>query len=138
MSDKEKKKTSKKRKKRGRYQRGEYTSKMSGHVYKYRSGWEAKYMEHLDANPNVHSWSYELLAIEYLSNKKTGKVRKYYPDFSVTMIDGVLRIIEIKPKKKLTQSIIMKKTIAAREWCRTHGAVYEILTEVELKELGLL
>ena len=133
-----KKKLRKKRKKRSRYQRGEYASKKTGRVYKYRSGWEAKYMEWLDSNPDVHSWSYELIAIEYLSNKKTGKVRKYYPDFSVTYMDGTHKLIEVKPKRKLDQATVIKKALAAIEWCRTHGMTYEIVTEVQLKEMGLL
>lgn len=95
-------------------------------------------MMYLDSNPNVSSWSYELLVIEYVSNKKSGKIRKYYPDFTVTYSDGTMKIIEIKQLRKLNQSVTVKKTIAAKEWCRTHGASYEILTEVELKQLGLL
>lgn len=133
-----KKRPRKKRKKRGHYQRGEYTSTKTGQVCKHRSGWERKYMEWLDANPEVHSWSYELIAIEYTSNKKTGKVRKYYPDFSVTYVDGTHKLIEVKPKRKLDQAVIVKKAMAAVEWCRTHCMTYEIVTEVQLKELGLL
>ena len=79
-----------------------------------------------------------MIAIEYTSNKKTGKVRKYYPDFSVTYVDGTHKLIEVKPKRKLDQAVIVKKAMAAVEWCRTHCMTYEIVTEVQLKELGLL
>jgi hypothetical protein len=95
-------------------------------------------MEYLDASSDVLTWHYEALAIEYTSNVRSGKKRKYYPDFTVTMLDGTMRVIEVKPKRKLEQAIVIKKAIAAKEWCRTHGATYEILTEVELKVLGLL
>lgn len=139
MSKKEKsQKVVRKKKRKGRYQRGEYTSTKTGKLCKHRSGWERKYMEYLDANPDVISWHYELLAIEYISNKKSGKIRKYYPDFTVTWNDGTMKVIEIKPKRKLDQAIIIKKAEAAYTWCRTHGATYEIITEVELKQLGLL
>ena len=63
----------KKRRRKSRYHRGEYTSVKTGQLCKYRSGWEQKYMEHLDANPDVVEWSYEKLIIEYISNQKTKK-----------------------------------------------------------------
>ena len=90
-----------------------------------------------DLEPSVHSWDYECLSIEYTSNRKTGKVRKYYPDFSVTYSDGHQEIIEIKQKRKLEQAVVIKKATAAREWCRQHGSTYRLITEIELKELGL-
>ena len=126
------------RKKKSRYHRGEYLSTKTGKLCKYRSGWEHKFMMYLDACEQVVSWNYELLIIEYLSNKKTGKTKKYYPDFSVTYQDGTLKVIEIKQHRKLTQVTVIKKAVAAREWCRNHGAIYEILTEHELKSLGVL
>lgn len=128
----------KKKRKKSRYQRGTYVSLKSGQTYKYRSGWEKIFMEFLDSSNDVISWHYELLVIEYLSNKKTGKFRKYYPDFSVTYVDGTQKVIEIKQFRKLKQLSVLKKTQAAIEWCRNHGAIYEILTEVELKSLGIL
>ncbi len=131
-------KTLKKKKKRSGYKRGSYISTKSGQTFKYRSGWEFAYMQFLDSSLNVNSWHYELLAIEYVSNKKTGKIRKYYPDFTVTYDDGTMKVIEIKPKRKLLQATVIKKLLAAKEWCRTHNATYEILTEIELKQLGLL
>lgn len=131
-------KTSKKKKKRGGYKRGVYVSAKSGQTFKYRSGWELAYMQFLDTAINVMSWHYELLAIEYVSNKKTGKIRKYYPDFTVTYDDGSMKVIEIKPKRKLMQAAVVKKLLAAKEWCRTHNATYEILTEIELKQLSLI
>lgn len=127
-----------KRKKKSRYHRGEYTSCKSGQVFKFRSGWEHKYMEYLDSLQDVESWSYEKLVIQYISNKKTGKLRKYYPDFYVVMKDGTKLVIEIKQKRKLDQATVKKKTKAAEVWCLTNRAVYKILTEIELKDLGLI
>ena len=95
-------------------------------------------MDYLDADPNVVSWSYEKLVIEYVSNKKTKKVRKYYPDFQVEYKDGKKVIIEIKPSRKLGQATVVKKIRAAKEWCTTHGVTYKVLTEIELKDMGLL
>jgi len=95
-------------------------------------------MEHLDADPEVSTWSYEKLIIEYISNKKTKKVRKYYPDFQVEYKDGRKFVIEIKPSRRLVQVNVIKKIRAAKEWCTEHDVVYKILTEIELKDIGLL
>ena len=127
-----------KRKKRKRgYQRGLYKSPIAGDC-KFRSGWEHKYMMYLDADTNIESWSYEKLIIQYVSNKRTGKLRKYYPDFYVVMKDGTKLVIEIKQKRKLQQSNVKKKAKAAELWCLMNGATYKILTEVDLKNIGLL
>jgi hypothetical protein len=127
----------KKRKRKGRYQRGIHSSPIAGEC-KYRSGWEQKYMVYLDDNPDVASWSYEKLVIEYVSNKKTKKIRKYYPDFQIEYKDGRKVVVEIKPSRKLQQATVVKKIRAAKEWCTEHDMVYKILTEIELKDIGLL
>jgi hypothetical protein len=137
MSFKEKKKRQRKRKKKNRYHRGTHTSPIAGEC-KFRSSWEQKYMEYLDSNLEVLSWSYEKLSIEYISNKKTKKVRKYYPDFQIEYKDGRKVIVEIKPSRKLQQATVVKKIRAAKEWCTAHDVVYKVLTEIELKDIGLL
>lgn len=131
------KKPKKKKKRKGRYHRGIHVSPIAGEC-KYRSGWEQKYMVYLDGHPDVMTWSYEKLVIEYVSNQKTKKVRKYYPDFQVEYKDGKKVIIEIKPSRKMKQAIVLKKIKAAIEWCTAHDLTYKILTEIELKDIGLL
>lgn len=95
-------------------------------------------MIYLDSSPDVVTWSYEKLIIEYVSNQKTKKIRKYYPDFQVEYKDGSKVVIEIKPSRKLDQATIVKKIRAAKEWCTAHNLTYKILTEIELKDMGLL
>jgi len=125
------------RKRKSHYHRGTHVSPIAGEC-KYRSGWEQKYMVYLDDNPDVTSWSYEKLVIEYVSNKKTKKIRKYYPDFQIEYKDGRKVVIEIKPSRRLLQASIIKKTEAAKAWCQVNGMTYEILTEIELKDIGLI
>lgn len=129
--------TVKKRKKKGRYHRGTHNSPLAGEC-KFRSGWEQKYMEYLDADPNVESWSYEKIVIKYISNKSSGKIRKYYPDFFVKMKNGDLIVVEIKQKRKLDSSAVKKKSAAAQQWCMINNASFLILTELELKDMGIL
>jgi len=126
-----------KRKKRRGYHRGVYASPVAGEC-KYRSSWEEKYMRYLDSTPEISMWSYEKIVIEYVSNIKTGKLRKYYPDFFLELQTGEKILVEIKQKRKLQTSIVKKKALAAEQWCKDHGATYEIITEIELKELGII
>jgi hypothetical protein len=95
-------------------------------------------MEFLDSTGDVGTWSYESFSIEYISNKRTGKVRRYIPDFRVEYTDGRVEIIEIKPKRKLMKPTIQKKILAAQDWCSSHGVTFRILTEIELKAIGVL
>lgn len=129
-----KKKT--RRKRRGHYHRGVHSSPKAGDC-SYRSGWELVYMQWLDANPAVLKYSYEGLIIEYVSNIRTGKLRKYYPDFMVDY-EGRQELIEIKPAKRVTQVKVAKKLKAAEAWCKTHGVTFKVITEKELKVLGIL
>ncbi len=84
----------------GRYKKGTHFSPKANKKFKYRSGWELKYMQYLDANPDVESYDYECLKIPYLYRKKT---RQYSPDFIIGNV-----IVEIKPAYKLT----VKRNIA--------------------------
>jgi len=129
-------KKKKKRRRRG-YKRGLYISSLAGKC-KFRSSWEEKFMIHLDSDATVKLWTYEKTVIEYVSNKKTMKIRKYYPDFYVEYQDGSKKIIEIKQKRKLLQANVKKKAAAAETWCVSNGATYVILTELELKNMGLI
>jgi hypothetical protein len=130
-------KKKRKKKRKGHYIRGTYHSPFAGPC-KYRSGWELKMMVHLDAHPDVETWSYEKVVIEYISNVRCMKVRKYYPDFLVRYKDGSSELIEVKPKRKLEQPTVRKKAQAARAWCEEHGMTYRMITEIELKVMGLL
>jgi hypothetical protein len=127
----------KKRKKKRRYQRGTYSSPLAGEC-NFRSGWEQKYMAYLDSNPDVRLWSYEKLIIKYISNKASGKIRKYYPDFFVEMKNGERIVVEIKQKRKLDSAAVKKKSAAAEQWCMINNASFLILTELELKDMGIL
>ena len=95
-------------------------------------------MRYLDVDPNVVSFMYETLEIPYVSNVRTGRVRKYLPDFYVTYIDGHVDVIEIKPSKRLNNAVVIKKSMAATAWCQLNGCSYKIVTEQHLKLLGII
>lgn len=127
----------KRKKRKSHYHKGKYISHLAGEC-SYRSGWEKKYMEYLDSDRSISMWSYEKLIIEYISNKKSKKVRKYYPDFYIEYNDGKKIVVEIKPSKKLKQMSVLKKISAAIAWCTEHDMTYKVLTEIELKSMGLI
>jgi hypothetical protein len=126
------------RKRRSHYHTGLYVSAKTGQQCKYRSGWEFSYMQHLDGDHTVVTWAYESVVVPYVSNVKTGKLRKYHPDFLVTYVDGSQELVEIKPAKRVHQAKVAKKLVAAGDWARAHGWELVIITETELRLLGLL
>lgn len=126
------------RRKKKHYHTGTYISSKTGQECKYRSGWELKYLEWLDAHAAVKEYGYESVKIPYVSNVRTGKIRNYLPDFLVEFNDGSQQLVEIKPKRKLVQASVQKKLRAAEKWCRDHGVTLVVLTEVELSTMGIL
>lgn len=95
-------------------------------------------MQYLDGEATVTSYQYEKLKIPYVSNVRTGKLRNYLPDFLVEYADGVKNLVEIKPKRKVTHVTVVKKLKAASTYCQAHGLTLSVITEVELKVMGLL
>ena len=104
----------------------------------FRSLWEKSYFEYLDSNSEVSKFYSESLRVPYVANKKTGRLRNYIPDLLVEYIDGSRQIIEIKPTRFLTKLANIKKFNAARLYCADNGITFVIVTEKDLKSLGLL
>jgi hypothetical protein len=126
------------RRRKKRYHTGTYVSTKTGQACKYRSGWELEYLKWLDAHLMVRTFGYESVKIPYVSNLRTGKLRNYFPDFLVEFTDGSKQLVEIKPSKRLVQAGVKKKLEAAERWCQAHGVSLVVLTERELKVMGLL
>jgi len=133
-----KQKRIRRKRKKGHYHTGVFVSKKTGQHCKYRSGWELLFLQHLDTSSDVRAFCYEGLKIPYISNTRSRRIRNYIPDIFVEYVDGRTSLIEIKPSRKLAQPTVQKKLAAAREWCGAHGAALEIITEHELKSMGLL
>lgn len=118
-----------------RYKTGIHTSNKCVTVtFKFRSSWEQKLACCFDADSDVVSYSYEPMSIPYVSNVWSGRTRKYYPDFLVTRCNGSRELIEVKPKRKLTQRVVQKKLASAQEWCSCNNVTLRVITEVELGE----
>lgn len=128
-------KVRRKRKKKGRYKTGIHKSPKCLNEMKYRSGWELTVAVFLDTNDEVDSYEYEPIAIEYISNVKTGKIRRYYPDFLINYKDGKKLLVEVKRNNQLNNLIVQKKAKAAEQWCKKNNATYEFWTDQIVKAL---
>ncbi len=132
-----KKKLGKKRVSR-RAKRGTHSSPKCLTAMRYRSSWELKYAALMDADPNVESYRYEPYPIPYVSNVRTGKVRRYWPDFEVTRVDGVKLIVEVKPKKRISNPRNVKKMLAAKLFAEQRGMTYVYVTEDDLRAANIV
>lgn len=121
----------------------------------YRSMWERNVMYWLDENPNVAKWASEELFFFY-DHPVTGKRSRYFPDFYVKMIDGVQRVIEVKPKKETTIPIKpsrqtkkyinevatwmvnQEKWRTAESHCKKANLTFELWTEETLDQMGIM
>lgn len=127
----------KKKRKKKRYHTGFHTSPKGG-TFKYRSGWEQDVAIFLDRDPLVKVYGYEVLAIPYISNLKTRKVRHYFPDFLVTYTDGSRKLVEVKRGDKVGSPQVVKKSAAARVWCQQNNVEFEIWSNEVITKIKLL
>ncbi len=125
------------RRKRRHYHTGTHTSKKSNRPIKYRSGWEQAVCQYLDNSKNVVEYLYEQVIIPYISNIRTRKIRKYYPDFLITYRGGRKVLVEVKRKDKLTDPKVMKKLAAACEWSKKNSIDFEVWTDEKIEAIKL-
>ena len=120
----------------------------------FRSSWELKMMQVLDARPDVVYWSSESTIIPYYHPFKR-RMSRYFPDFLVAFKDKDGKItkwlVEVKPYKETVPPVIgprQRKTTklyqeasyvvntekwkAAEIYCKNNGLLFKILTEKEL------
>lgn len=109
-----------------------WSPKANAHI-SFRSSWELAVCHHLDADPNVVSYSYETLPLPYL--RKGKRVRYYYPDFLVHYKDGKTVLVEVKPESMVLNEVVQKKAQAGKAWASRNNAVYEFWTETQVLEL---
>jgi hypothetical protein len=110
-------KVKRRRRKKKHYKTGIHNSPKCKTPIQYRSGWELEVAKFLDLDSSVQEYGYECVAIEYVSNIRTQKIRSYYPDFLITYKDGSRKLAEVKRKDKLNDPLVIKKAKAAEEWC---------------------
>lgn len=125
-------------KKKKRFHTGTHTSVKSVKPMDFRSGWELQFMQKLDVDPTVKAYQYETVIIPYLKSPRSRKANKYFPDFIVEYQDGRTVVYEIKSSSFLLRKVNLAKWEACEKYCTLKGWTFEVLTEVELKSMGLL
>lgn len=118
-----------------------------------RSSWERAFCKWCDFNGKVKRWSSETVVVPYISMVDK-KWHKYYVDFVVEFTDNKVVMFEIKPfketqppkKRKRTKQFLYEmktyatntsKWKAASEFAKRKGVSFQILTEHELRKLGI-
>lgn len=115
---------------------------------RYRSSWELKFMQFLDAHPSVKHWASESISIPY-KNPLVNKTKSYVPDFFIVYEDATgsrkAEIVEIKPHKETSleaagrsqknqiQAVVnLAKWQAAKTYCDANGIAFRIITEHDM------
>jgi len=103
----------------------------------YRSSWELAFYKYLDHSDKVEYWGTEVFFIPYIS-PKDNQIHRYFSDVMMKTKDGSTFVIEIKPKSQVNTPINQAKFKAAEEYCKRNNSQFLILTEVELKQWGII
>lgn len=116
--------------------KGLYFFKKANKEVCYRSSWELKFMKYLDNQENVIKCEYELLRIPYygVDNHK----RNYIPDILTYYSDGSKILYEIKPIIHKDSQINKLKFFYANQYCQENNITFQVITEKELKDIGIL
>lgn len=102
----------------------------------FDSLWERSFFIKMTMDPLVKSIRRKTVRIVYYCPIEK-KLRMYVPDFIVEYLNGCTEIIEIKPKQRINNNVLAKEK-AAIEWCKENGFTYRLLTEIDLKAMGIL
>jgi hypothetical protein len=92
----------------------------------YDSLVEKRYMESLEENPHVRSWTKEhgiRIPYQFFMMRRT-----YWPDFLVELKDGSREIHETKGDGLMYWLTTHAKREAAERWCREHKCIYRLVT----------
>ena len=92
-------------------------------------------LEYLDLCTEVTEYQYEPFQIKYVSNRSTGRIRIYIPDFLIKFTDGTVKLVEVKRENKVNSPTVKKKTIVAKAWAGRNGMSYELWTDKKILEL---
>lgn len=109
---------------------GYHISPKAGDVF-YRSSYEKKAYEMLDADKNIISYQPEPFSIDY--HNAEGKTRRYRPDILVNKAKGKTTLIEVKPEWKLKDALTILKLDAGKNYAKQKGWRFEVWTEKKLK-----
>lgn len=119
-----------------KYRTGLFYSKKNRSSFTYRSGYEYAYFIKLEDDTSVVNYIVEPFTIPYVDDG--GKKRTYKPDIVVLKSNGVMEVIEIKPKTMLKNTTVQRKASAARSFLKRNFKnniiEYRFITEEDIFE----
>ena len=77
------------------------------------------------------------LSVHYY-DPKSGRIRKYYPDFLAKMEDGSYQLIEVKGDNKIDDEIVKAKAEAAEEMAVASGVEYKMYAGSKILKTNIL
>lgn len=92
----------------------------------FRSSWELRAVEILETAKDIVSFTYERLTVRYIWE---GRKRWTLPDYQVSMADGSMKIVEVKPRGYTYTAKEKAKMAAVTQHCAERGWAYEVWDE---------
>ena len=92
----------------------------------YRSSYELRALEKLEADPSALCFEMEPFSIEY---EHQGRKHRYIPDILVERVDGSRELIEVKPECLVDDEVNLLKRQAAVDWCQKMGMHHLVWNE---------
>lgn len=106
------------------YKIGHYYNKFTNEMEYHHSGYERKFMEFLNVQPDVIFWTKKhKIFIDYIFGDK---VKKYWPDFYIEFDNGFKTIVELKGFEE-DPTILECKIAAGIEYCNNNNLTYQII-----------
>jgi hypothetical protein len=121
------------------YTQGVFWSDKNKVKYVFRSTYEFAFFYLLESDPLVSGYIVEPFEVEYIDPRDKTITKIYRPDVLVRYTSGVIKLLEIKPKRKIHIPEVRAKAEGARKFLKENfpDIKYEFITEEEIfKEPG--
>lgn len=115
----------------GRKYRGDFPSKKLNRMVQWESPLERDAILHFEFSPGITSYQEQPELILY---EHDGEAKKYYPDFALTLKNGDLIHVEVKPVAKLLSPRLVSKLNAIIDRYDNHQACFRLLTDQFLRQ----
>lgn len=114
----------------GRKFKGLFPSKKLRRMVEWESLLERDAILLFEFSQGIVSYQEQPEMIEY---EQDGEMRKYYPDFSVTLKSGEIIYYEVKPASQLDQPAMQKKYAAIKHHYDSLGKSYRLLLDKRIR-----
>lgn len=115
----------------GRRVRYLYPSKKNRAQVQCESRLEFDAAMHFEFSTNIKRYREQPVRVTY--RDREGEVRIYFPDFELTMTDGTIVHIEIKPSAKLRNAVLRARMEDIAEHYARLGLPFRIMTEQDFR-----